>query len=38
MFICVDLCGINNNKLLNLEVRELKKVENHCSIVPVVFK
>ena len=29
VFICVDLCGVRNNKLLNLGVRDLKKVENH---------
>ena len=28
VFICVDLCGVRNNKLLNLGVRDLKKVEN----------
>ena len=29
VFICVGLCGVRNNKLLNLGVRDLKKVENH---------
>ena len=29
VFICVDLCGVRYNKLLNLEVRDLKKVKNH---------
>ena len=28
VFICVDLCGVRHNKLLNLGVRDLKKVEN----------
>ena len=32
VFICVDLCGVRNNKLLNLGVRYLKKVESHCII------
>ena len=31
MSICVNLCGVRNNKLPNLEVRNLKKVENHCT-------
>ena len=33
MFICVDLCGVRNNKLLNLGVRDFEKVENHSSTV-----
>ena len=27
VFICVDLCGVRSNKLLNLGVCDLKKVE-----------
>ena len=33
VFICVNLCVIRNNKLLNLGVRDLKKVENHRTRV-----
>ena len=29
VFICVDLCGVHSNKVLNLGVSDLKKVENH---------